>query len=292
MWVISQSGFVSLVQDRKDHSKVWIRARIKEDIAQMFPEYAAEIVTMPGADYLFRLIVPKEVASMAMWNAVADVDYDSHAKEVMNRRSHPVKGRMQAYYKIWHALADLQPFAPYSRTPRPVNGQAARTFPTRPIGSVGPMAGSGGSEHTGWVSNQHYNWDNHPQSTTFRGGKPYAPEGTDQDDWDATGKAVDLISGEDLDDIDDVVTELSDVEINRMTDAEWNDYLQKRESERTGPAGKSAIDELVVEADIIEQDMVEADVVTAREPEPVQEELPVDIPAAPLRNTRSARRKK
>lgn len=283
MWVVSQSGFISLVQDRKDHSKVWIRARIKEDIAQMFPEYAADIITMPGADYLFRLIVPKEVASMAMWNAVADIDYDSHAKEVMNRRSHPVKGRMGAYYAIWRAMAALQPFAPYSKYPRPVNGLAAKTFPTRPAGSVGPMVGSG--EHAGWVSNQNYNWDTHPQSTTFRGGKPYAPEGTDQDDWDATGKAVDLISGEDL---DDVVTELSDVEINRMTDAEWNDYLEKREGERSGPAGKVEIDETAIEQDILAETK-EAEIGVEQEP------LPVDIPdpiPAPLRNTRSTRSKK
>jgi hypothetical protein len=215
MWIISASGFVSIVQDRKDASKVWIRARVKEDIAQMFPAEADQIVTKPGADYVFRLIVPREVASMAMWNAVADVDYTSHAKEEMNRRSHPNPKRMSAYYKIWNALADLQPFAPYSRVPRVVGGVAPRATPVHTFSDgtfQPPLPGT-----TRPATGTHYDWDKHPQSKTYVG-----------------GKEVDLINGEDL---ADGWTDAPD-EVFTLDDEEFAAYVDQRENERTGPARK------------------------------------------------------
>jgi hypothetical protein len=213
MWIISASGFVSIVQDRKDASKVWIRARVKEDIAMMFPAQADEIITKPGADYVFRLIVPRELASMAMWNAVADVDYTSHAKEEMNRRSHPNPKRMSAYYKIWNALADLQPFAPYSRVPRTVDGVAPKTHTYANGMFQPPLPGTTrATPKTG-----HFDWDGHPQSKTYQG-----------------GKEVDLINGEDL---DADWTDAPD-EVFALADDEFAAYVDQRENERTGPAGR------------------------------------------------------
>lgn len=191
MWLITQNGFLSLVQDRKDASKVWVRARIKEDIAQSFPAYADQIVTKPGADYLFRLLIDKDVAALAMWNEVQDIDYDSHAKEEMNRRSHPNPQRMSAYYKIWNALADLQPFAPYSTVPRPVKGLAPKTAAQSALAfSSSAPTWIDGDDHdaplsTGsWLRNgkgRHYDWDQHPQSTGFRNGQPVGDYGTTDD---------------------------------------------------------------------------------------------------------------
>ena len=250
MWIISQTGFVSLVQDRKDHSKVWVRARIKEDIAAMFPAYAGEIVTKIGADYIFRLIVPKDVAALAMWNAVQDVDYDSHAKEVMNRRSHPVTGRMGAYYAIWTALAKLQPFAPYAHHPRPLPGMPVHTSV-----STAPATGKG------------YPWNRNPSfsgATGFRNGQALTAadyHGKLDGDWPASD-AVDLINDGDDDIIDltasgatptdpgqapdgitqvewDNMTPDEWAAIDRMDDEEWEAYVAKREAERTGPAKRN-----------------------------------------------------
>lgn len=194
MWIIAQTGFVSLVQDRKDKSKVWVRARIKEDIAMMFPAYADEIITKIGADYIYRLIVPKDVAALAMWNAVQDVDYDSHAKEVMNRRSHPNAQRMGAYYSIWTALAKLQPFAPYSHTPRPVPGMAPHQPALRQ-----PALPLAGASRPAFTSSGHYDWSTHPDSATgYRNGQAltaadYRHGDDDAEDWPVSD-AVDLIN--------------------------------------------------------------------------------------------------
>jgi hypothetical protein len=213
MWIITQHGFISIVQDRKDPSKVWVRARIKEDIAAHFPAFADQIVTKPSADYSFRLIVPREVASMVMWNEVADVDYTSHAKEVMNRRSHPNNKRMSAYYKIWNALADLQPFAPFSGRPREVAGIAARTTHTFSDGTFQPPLPGTTTRPV-----DHYDWSKHPQSKTYQG-----------------GKEVDLINGDDLDAAD---WQDAPDEVFTLGDDEFAAYVDKRENERTGPAGK------------------------------------------------------
>jgi hypothetical protein len=189
MWVFTQHGFVSFVQDRKDPEFVWVRARIKEDIANTFPDNVKDIITMPGADYLYRLRIPKLVASMAMWNAVADIDYDSHAKEVMDRRSHKVTGRMSAYYKVWNALADLQPFAPFAKTPRPV-GNLKPHAPAKPATQYGkPVTG----DHYG----RDYDWDAVPlpsMSTGYRNGMPWPP--ADLAEIETNADAAELVEAE------------------------------------------------------------------------------------------------
>ena len=221
MWVISKTGFVSLVQDRKDASKVWVRARVKEDIALMFPGHADQIVTKPGADYTFRLLVPREVASMAMWNAVADLDYTSHAKEAMNHGSHPNAERMSAYYSCWTALARMQPFAPYSKVPRAVGGMTAKPTTGRPAFSNRPSAADAGT--TGWEGGR-YHWDRHPQSTGYVNGEPIDPE------------VVALIHG--LEEGQPDTWEDVPDEAFGLDDADFADLVEKRETERRGPAGK------------------------------------------------------
>ena len=52
MWIFSEQGFVSLVQDRDDASKLQVRARVADDITDTFP--GAELFTADGADYRYR----------------------------------------------------------------------------------------------------------------------------------------------------------------------------------------------------------------------------------------------
>lgn len=198
MWLITANGFISIVQDRKDKSQCWIRARVKEDIIQHFPNYADKVVTKIGADYIYRLIVPKEVAALVMWNQVMDVDYDSHAKEVMNRRSHPNRDRMSSYYACWTALAKMQPYAPYAKTPKPVGGFVPRNNQLGKTTGNGSTYGRGISSpgvfsdydeqyfaETGFKAGKpvkgygkdgtpvlasDFDWDQHPQSSTYKGG--------------------------------------------------------------------------------------------------------------------------
>ncbi|TXC45637.1 hypothetical protein, partial [Salmonella enterica] len=112
-------GFFSFVVDRKDSSQLWLRARVREDLARNFPD--AEIIEKPGADYLFRAKVSKEAVAKRMAEMIMEADITGHFKDVAKQRSStPTHGsRSSAYYAFWTAMAALQPYAPYSKTPRP-----------------------------------------------------------------------------------------------------------------------------------------------------------------------------
>ncbi|MBB1515015.1 hypothetical protein H5398_03350 [Tessaracoccus sp. MC1679] len=115
MWIFSEKGFVSLVQDRDDASKLQVRARVADDITDTFP--GAELFTADGADYRYRARIDRREVADVMHRAVMGVNYDSHFKDVaIEASNHP--GRWRAYYGVWTALAELQDYKPYSSVPR------------------------------------------------------------------------------------------------------------------------------------------------------------------------------
>lgn len=119
MWIMTTTGFVSLVADRDDATKLQVRARVADDITATFP--AAEVFVSEGADYRYRAIIDRRDVAQQLANAVLDIDYDSHFKDVaIASSSH--SGRARAYYGVWTALAELQDYAPYSRVPKTAGG--------------------------------------------------------------------------------------------------------------------------------------------------------------------------
>lgn len=124
MWIVSKTGFISVVQDRDDPTLLWVRARVEDDLRTAFPDYP--ILTRPGNDYLYRALIPREVVARAIAAQVTAIDYTTHAKEEMVAASAPVPGRMDIYLDCWWALSDLQPYPPYSTTPRMPDPALAR----------------------------------------------------------------------------------------------------------------------------------------------------------------------
>lgn len=129
MWIVTDKGFFSFVVDNKDPNYLWLRARVREDLARNFPD--VEILEKPGSDYVFRAKVLRTEVAARMSQMIMDADIKSHFKDVAKQRSaKPTHGdRGRAYYAFWNAMAELQPYAPYSKTPRPV--QKPWTPPTR-----------------------------------------------------------------------------------------------------------------------------------------------------------------
>lgn len=164
MWHISANGFISIVRDRTDPDKVWVRARVKEDLIKFLPDAYADLVqTDPKADYCYRICVPKLVVAFQMWNEVIDIDYTSHAKEVMNRRSHPNAQRMTAMYDVWETMSRMQDLKPFGGTPRKV---VSSSIKYRPVSdtykkTVAATAATGTGGTVDMVYGRDFNWDDY-----------------------------------------------------------------------------------------------------------------------------------
>lgn len=103
MWIISKTGFISVVELRDDPSTLLVRARVSDDIEAAFPD--AEVFEDAKADYRWRAEVPRNVVAAFVAGQVMEVDYTSHAKEAMSEGD---AGRHAAYMGVWRELNRLQ----------------------------------------------------------------------------------------------------------------------------------------------------------------------------------------
>lgn len=158
MWLVLPTGFISIVQDRDDADMLWIRARVREDIANFLPAaFEPHIQTMPKADYTYRICVPRTIVKVQMADQIMNqLDYTSHAKEVMNRRSHPNAARMTAMYDVWSAMANMQDYTPFTGTKRKVVSRSIKySAPKKtgtgksPLGSAVSTGDAGAGEWSG-----------------------------------------------------------------------------------------------------------------------------------------------
>lgn len=117
MWVVTEHGFVSLVEDRDDPNTLQVRARVPEDITATFA--GAVVYVAEGGDYRYRARVNRQEVADTVHAAVMTLSYQGHFKDVALGTSPPNDQRYDAYYDTWHAMAQMQDYAPYSRTPRP-----------------------------------------------------------------------------------------------------------------------------------------------------------------------------
>ena len=80
MWLFTQRGFFSIVAHRDDPDFLIVRARVKGDIENYWPQ--AKVSETPNADYLFRAVLPKEVVAERIGKIVSTLDYRSEERRV------------------------------------------------------------------------------------------------------------------------------------------------------------------------------------------------------------------
>jgi len=126
MWVMCDTGFISLVQHRDQTGDyILARSRVKEDLTAIFgPDTVIE--DDESADYRFRTKVERYRVAAVISAKILSLDYTSHAKDVALKRSAKADGRTNAYYDAWTAFSQMQPTRPWSgKEPVPYYGSDA-----------------------------------------------------------------------------------------------------------------------------------------------------------------------
>lgn len=102
MWIFLSNAFVSVVADRRDRTRLLVRARLAEDLARVFPD--ADVAETPAADYRFRASVPRAQVANAIARQVRAIRYDNFKGSV------PVGDdeRHDAYLGVWGVMHRLQ----------------------------------------------------------------------------------------------------------------------------------------------------------------------------------------
>ena len=102
MWLFTSNSFVSVVADRDDtqSSRLLVRARIKGDIDQLFPD--AEVMETLLADYRFRAWIDRQAVSNAFTKQVEGLTYTNFKNSVKD------KERLKPLMHVWRAMFDHQ----------------------------------------------------------------------------------------------------------------------------------------------------------------------------------------
>ena len=106
MWLMTTSGFYSVVEHRRDPERLVVRARAKEDIEALrrwIP--GVEPRSDAAADYLWRAVVTRAEWVVALAQMASEVDYPNFKAAVAQRQG---AERACYYTEVWQVLRRIQ----------------------------------------------------------------------------------------------------------------------------------------------------------------------------------------
>jgi hypothetical protein len=99
-------AFLSIVAKDCARDELMVRARRPGDIEKIFP--GTVVTEYTASDYHYRAAVKKDAIKAAMCGEIDRIGYANFKSSTEDRPLH------DAYMRVWHAMAALQPKEPYS----------------------------------------------------------------------------------------------------------------------------------------------------------------------------------
>lgn len=112
MWLFTQRGFYSIVEDRQKPGNLLVRSRHKKDLANLLPLVSVKgepkwiIISTPDADYPYRLSLPRELVKHAAMQLAGEIDYGNFKDTI--HKTPDQSGKNRAYMEIWAAMRRAQ----------------------------------------------------------------------------------------------------------------------------------------------------------------------------------------
>jgi hypothetical protein len=101
MWLCLNDGFLSVVADKNDQSRLMVRARRKNDLLSIFgPD--AKIVETPEADYRWRTFVTRAALRTVVDSRIDAISYTNFKNTVKDDDLHEV------YMEFWNTHRHYQ----------------------------------------------------------------------------------------------------------------------------------------------------------------------------------------
>lgn len=105
MWLFSETGFVSAVQDRKDPKKFVVRGRDKKSLEPLAKFARAKVIEGGGTDYPFRVVVSRKKFGEWVAEQIANLDYTNYKGRMYSTR--PEFGT--ALHNVWDDMHGVSP---------------------------------------------------------------------------------------------------------------------------------------------------------------------------------------
>lgn len=109
MWIFTNFGAFSVVQDDKNPHEVMVRSRRRVDLVELRKRYVPDLVIIntPDNDYHWRAFTTRIAVAEALKQIAYDIDYGNFKDSVRDARLH------DAYVDVWSAM--YRAFGGYGR---------------------------------------------------------------------------------------------------------------------------------------------------------------------------------
>lgn len=106
MWIFTETGFVSAVEDAKDAQTVSVRARDKASLVAVSTATGQPVRRSPDGDYPYRVFVSK--AEFAEWLAAEalSIDYRNFKSRVHDTRGYEFAHELGRVWSVMLAVED------------------------------------------------------------------------------------------------------------------------------------------------------------------------------------------
>ena len=106
MWLFSETGFVSAVQDRDNSDGFVVRGRDRKSLQPLADFADVRIIDNEGTDYPFRVYVEKSTFSLWVSDQVDNVSYTNYKGHM-----HKTRGWQfcDALHDVWSAMHSVTP---------------------------------------------------------------------------------------------------------------------------------------------------------------------------------------
>tara|TARA_B110000503_G_scaffold88259_1_gene133840 strand:- start:16282 stop:16611 length:330 start_codon:yes stop_codon:yes gene_type:complete len=105
MWLFTETGFVSVVQDREDSTKMWVRARDKKSLQPLMDLYGVEIVGVKRSDYPHRVAISRSQFVDWLVELGETLNYDNYKTRAAKTRGHDFAHPL---HDVWETMLILE----------------------------------------------------------------------------------------------------------------------------------------------------------------------------------------
>jgi hypothetical protein len=105
MWLFSETGFVSVVQDPKDKNKMVVRARDEESLKPLVDNYDVKIVKLKNRDYPARVFLTREQFVDWLVEVGETLQYTNYKNAATASRGYEFA---RPLHSVWSTMLELE----------------------------------------------------------------------------------------------------------------------------------------------------------------------------------------
>lgn len=118
MWIFTQAGLVSIVEDMNNKNRLVVRARERGTLETLMPEYIKLIQNTPSADYHFKVFLDRDVVANFVKIWTQEIDYTNFKGSIKDYEYHKILLSIWSIFRNYVVRKNRRPELQDNNKPR------------------------------------------------------------------------------------------------------------------------------------------------------------------------------